>query len=79
MSSAGSSPKLAGSVEVGDPDEILDLTAWNEHPPRVAESCFLTVDLGAVLSWFPRPRVEQDDDESGLRQQVVSVLGERQA
>ncbi len=63
----GLGDKLAAPVDVGDPAEVLDSTAWDEHAPHDAELRCLTADLGAVLSWFPRARVEEHAQESVLR------------
>lgn len=58
---------LPEPVDVGDPDVVLDPTAWTYHDPRDAELRCRTADLGAVLSWFPRAQVAQDGEESVLR------------
>ena len=63
----GLGAELAEPVEVGDPDEVLDPTAWSYHEPREAQLRCLTGDLGSVLSWFPRAQVEVDGHHSVLR------------
>ncbi len=56
------------SVEVRDPGEVLDPTAWHEHEPMDAEIRCRTADLGVVASWFPRA-VQEDlpDGTTALR------------
>lgn len=58
---------LAAPVDIGDPDEVLDPTAWRHHEPVDVELRCLTADLGLVLSWFPRADISQDGDETAMR------------
>lgn len=67
MEVVGLGAPLAAAVEVGDPDEVLDQTAWGSHDPVDVELRCLTDDLGLVLSWFPRADVTTDGDETVLR------------
>ena len=55
---------LGAPVEVGDPDEVLDSTAWPSHEPRDAVLRCHSEDLGSVSSWFPRAGVESFDEQT---------------
>lgn len=52
--------------DVGDVDERLDQTAWDEHPPVDVELCCRTADLASVRSWFERATVEPREDGTSV-------------
>lgn len=52
--------------DVGDVDERLDQTAWDEHPRVEVELCCRTADLASVRSWFQRATVEQREDGTSV-------------
>lgn len=54
------------TFDVGDVDERLDQTAWDEHPPVDVELCCRTADLASVRSWFQRATVEQREDGTSV-------------
>ncbi|MDP3714572.1 MAG: WYL domain-containing protein [Mycobacteriales bacterium] len=57
---------VPGPFEVGDVDERLDPTAWDEHPPvDVVLSC-RTSDLSSVRSWFERASLEHREDGTSV-------------
>lgn len=57
---------LSAPVEVGDPDEVLDSTAWPSHERREAELHCRPEDLGVVASWFPRANEELLNEETAV-------------
>lgn len=54
---------LSAPVEVGDPDEVLDSTAWPSHELRDAVLRCHPADLGSVSSWFARASVVVLDEQ----------------
>jgi predicted DNA-binding transcriptional regulator YafY len=60
-------PSLREPVDVGDPEQVLDPTAWPYHEDRQATLCCAAADLGLVASWFPRASVTEEDGEMVLR------------
>lgn len=58
---------VTGPVDVGDPEEVLDPTAWHEHEQRETELRCRVPDLDTVRSWFPRADVAVDGEDAVLR------------